>query len=49
MSKDGITWTDIRNYELVRDIKFEQWEIDYILLINNWANSKIKEMKDNED
>lgn len=46
MSKEGITWVDIHNYELVRDLKFEQWEIDYILLMNNWANVKIKEMKD---
>lgn len=41
-----MTWTDILSYAIIRNIKFKQTEIDYILKCNDWANAKIKEMRD---
>ena len=43
-----ITWTDIYSYEQVRKIDLMQWEVDYIIMMNSWANSKINEMNKEE-
>lgn len=44
-SKEMITWQDIQAYESVRCVKLQQVEIDYIIKINNIANSQINEMQ----
>ena len=44
--QETMTWTDILSYAIIRNIKFKQTEIDYILKCNDWANAKIKEMRD---
>lgn len=46
--KDGITWTDIENYAIIRKIDFTQSEIDLLLKCNCWASGKINEMKKEE-
>lgn len=43
---ETLTWTDILSYAIMRNIKFRQIELDYILKCNGWANAKIKEMRD---
>ena len=43
---ETMTWTDIYSYAIMRNIKFTQVEIDYILKCNSWANSKIQKMRD---
>lgn len=47
-SKEMITWCDIQAYEEVRCVKLQQVEIDYIIKINNIANSQINEMQKGE-
>ena len=44
-----MTWTDILSYAIIRNIKFTQTEVDYILKCNNWANAQIKKMRDESD
>ncbi len=44
-----ITWTDIYSYAIMRKISFNQFEIDYILKCNSWANAQIKKMRDEEE
>lgn len=46
---ETMTWTDILSYAIMRNIKFRQTEIDYILKCNNWANAQIKKMRDEAD
>ena len=46
---ETMTWTDIHSYAIMRKIDFKQIEIDYILKCNNWANAKIKRMRDEAD
>lgn len=41
-----MTWTDILSYAIIRNIKFTQTEVDYILKCNQWANAQIKKMRD---
>ena len=41
-----MTWTDILSYAIIRNIKFTQTEVDYILKCNGWANTQIKKMRD---
>ena len=48
MCHETMTWTDIRSYAIMRKIDFSQTEIDYILKCNNWANSQIKKMRDED-
>ena len=48
MSHEVLTWTDIRSYAIMRKVDFSQTEIDYILKCNNWANSQIKKMRDED-
>lgn len=45
---ESITWTEIESYARIRNIKFTQSEIDYLLLINSTANSKKSEMREEE-
>ena len=47
--EDGLTWIDINNYAQVRNTKFTQIEIDYIIKCNSWANGQIKLMKEESD
>lgn len=47
-SGESITWTDIQSYAILRNVKFTQTEIDYILKCINWANVQMKEMRDYE-
>ena len=49
MCHENITWTDINSYAIIRNIKFRQIEIDYLLKCNAWANSKISEMKEDAE
>ena len=48
MCHETMTWTDIRSYAIMRKVDFSQTEIDYILKCNNWANSQIKKMRDED-
>lgn len=41
-----MTWSEIKAYCDLRQIVLSQVEIDYILLMNGWANAKIKEMRE---
>ena len=48
-SGESVTWTDIYSYEKVRKIDFTQYEVNLIIKCISWANSKISEMrKENE-
>lgn len=40
-----MTWRDIEAYCHIRGITLTQIEVDYLLLMNGWANKKIKEMR----
>ena len=44
-----MTWTDILSYAIMRNVKFSQTEIDYILKCNSWANAQIKKMRDESE
>lgn len=43
---ETLTWSEIKAYCDLRQIVLSQLEIDYILKMNGWANSKIKEMRE---
>lgn len=43
---ESITWTEIKAYSELRKIDFTQSELDYILVMNSWANHQIRTMKD---
>lgn len=47
-SGEQITWTDINNYAILRNIKFTQIELDLILKCISWSNSQIKELRNKE-
>ena len=49
LCNEGITWTDIHSYAIMRKIDLRQVEIDYILKCNGWANAKIKKMRDDAE
>lgn len=46
---ESITWTQIQAYANLRKIEFTQRELDYILLMNSWANHQIRIMRDEAD
>lgn len=46
---ETMTWTDIQSYATLRNIKFKQIEISYILKCNSYANAQIKKMRDEEE
>lgn len=48
-SGESITWTDIENYAKLRNIKFTQIELDYIIRMSTWTNEQIKEMKSEQE
>lgn len=43
---ESITWSEIDAYARLRKIDFTQSELDYILVMNSWANHQIRLMKD---
>lgn len=46
---ESLTWTEIESYAKIRNVKFTQLEVDYLLLINSTANSQISKMRKEED
>ena len=48
-SGESITWTDIKNYAIMRNIDFTQYELDIILKCKAWAGNKINAMREEAD
>ena len=46
---ESVTWTDIQNYGNIRNIKFTQLEVDYILMMCMWSVEQKQAMKDEQE
>lgn len=47
-SGESITWTEIESYGNIRNVKFTQFELDYIFKMSNWTNEEIEELRKQE-
>lgn len=48
-SGESITWTTIESYGNIRNVKFNQFEIDYLLKMSSWAENKKSEMREEKE
>lgn len=48
-SGESVTWTNIQSYCIMRNIKFTQIELDYILKMIGWSSSQMAKMRNEQE